>query len=105
VISAEITYAVRDFDFNGVAVRQGQVIGIVGSELAAAGDTPETVIREVVTKAGGDECELVTLYYGDEVTGTEAESLAARLAADFPHLEFATLYGGQPLYPYLLSIE
>jgi hypothetical protein len=105
VISAEITHAVRDFDFNGVAVRQGQVIGIVGSELAAAGDTPETVIREVVTKAGGDECELVTLYYGDEVTRTETELLAARLAADFPHLEFATVYGGQPLYPFLLSIE
>jgi hypothetical protein len=48
---------------------------------------------------------LVTLYFGESVTSEEAYGLADRLEDDYPNLEFEIVEGGQPHYPYIISIE
>ncbi|MBI5668953.1 MAG: DAK2 domain-containing protein [Chloroflexi bacterium] len=105
VISCEVTTATRAASLNGVSVRAGQVIGLINDVLAVAGDDIQTVARDVLFKAGADKRELVTLYYGQDVTQAEAETLADRLRATFANQEFELVYGGQPLYQYIIGVE
>ncbi|MDX1991759.1 MAG: DAK2 domain-containing protein [bacterium] len=105
VQTGEITTAIRDVALNDVQVREGQYIGLLNEQLVAAGDDLVHLIRAVLSKARADEHELVTLYYGETVTETQARQMADVLIRDFDGLQFEIVEGGQPLYPYILSIE
>jgi dihydroxyacetone kinase-like predicted kinase len=100
-----VTRAVRDAALDGVLAREGQYIGLIDDKLAAVGDTVEAVIRDMLRKAGADKHELITLYYGDEISEADAQSLTESLSADFADQEFQVVNGGQPLYPYIISVE
>ncbi|MEQ8671663.1 MAG: DAK2 domain-containing protein [Aggregatilineales bacterium] len=101
----EVTIATRDATINEIAVREGQFIGLVDGDLVLAGDDLEIIIHDLLLKAGADEIELVTLYYGAGVNEAQAQILTETLAGDFPALEFVVVAGGQPLYPYIISVE
>lgn len=105
VITGEITHATRTVDFDQVQAEIGQPIGLLQGELVTAGQSLESVIHNLLKKASADERELITLYYGGEVTPHQAEAVAETLHTNFPKQEFAVVYGGQPLYPYIISIE
>ncbi len=105
VVTIEVTTATRTTSINGVSVREGQLIGLIDDQMAAAGDEFHTLLKTLLQKAGADKRELITLYYGDVITESEAQSLADALADDFASQEFQIVNGGQPLYPYIVSIE
>ncbi len=105
VVSGEITRAVRDSRVDGKEVREGQFLGIQDGRLAVVGDALEPVFLELVEKMGAEERELLTVFYGEEVSEEEAEALAEKVRERFPHLEVEVRYGGQPHYPYLLALE
>ncbi len=105
VITGEVTRANRSVTIDGVAVQDGQLIGMLDDRLVATGESMEAVIRELLHQAGADKRELVTLYYGDTIHQEEADALVDALAAAFGSLEFQAVSGGQPLYPYIISIE
>ncbi|MBL8156302.1 MAG: DAK2 domain-containing protein [Anaerolineae bacterium] len=105
VITGEVTRAVRSVTLDGVTVQDGQFIGMLDDRLATTGASVEAVIRALLRQAGADKRELVTLYYGDTIHQEEADALVDVLAAEFDGLEFQTVSGGQPLYPYIISIE
>lgn len=105
IVTCEITTATRDVEINGVNVAEGQFIGLVDGQLRTASDTLETVVEQVLQKASADEYELITLYYGEGVTDRQAQALIERLRLAFSGQEFHLVYGGQPLYPYLISLE
>jgi hypothetical protein len=105
VVSAEVTHATRDVQFGAITVTAGQPIGLLEGTLAAAGDDLQRVVADLIEKAGGGERELITLYYGAGVRPQEAEALAAALRAQFVAQEVQLVHGGQPLYPYLISLE
>lgn len=105
VVSAEITTATRDVSIGGVSVREGQLIGIVEGELSVAGENMLTVMRDLLKKADVDEYELISLYYGNDTHLAKVETLVAALQTDYPDHEFQITYGGQPLYPYIISLE
>jgi hypothetical protein len=105
IITCEVTYATRDVQIDGVTARKGQLIGLVDGGLVVAGDTMREVVRDVLSKARADEHELITLYYGSDQDKVQTEQLVGLLSRDFAEQEFDIVYGGQPLYPYIISVE
>jgi hypothetical protein len=105
VITCEVTRAVRDASLNDVSAREGQYIGLIDDQLAAAGDTLAGVVHDMLYKAAADKRELITLYYGDMVNESDARLLADHLSAEFADQEIQVVNGGQPLYPYIISVE
>jgi DAK2 domain fusion protein YloV len=105
VRTGEVCLAVRQVELNGVAVEEGQVIGILDRELVAAGDAPSDVLLALLERAEVEEGQLVTLYYGDPISEGEAEQAAAGVEEAIPGVEIETVDGGQPYYHYVVSIE
>lgn len=104
-ISCEITTATRAAALNGVNVRAGQIIGLINDVLSVSGDDLQTVVHDLLRKAGADKRELVTLYYGQDVTPAAAENLVDTLRTAFLGQEFELVNGGQPLYPYIIGVD
>jgi DAK2 domain fusion protein YloV len=105
VVTCEITNAVRNADYDGIHVRAGQFIGLINDTLAAAGDDMQQVARDLLQKATADKYERITLYYGSDASEAEARQLADLLVETFKRQEFEVVYGGQALYPYIISVE
>jgi uncharacterized protein len=105
VVTGEITYATRDVEIDGIKVRSGQLIGLINDVLAVSGDDMEQLARDLLHKANADNHERITLYYGDDKTERDAQALADALAEEFDALEFEIVFGGQPLYPFMIAIE
>jgi DAK2 domain fusion protein YloV len=105
VVSCEITRATRSAEFGDVVVREGQYIGLVNGDLVVSGYDMVDLVRDLLRKAGAGERELVTVYYGEGIQAAQAQGLADGLSIDFSDQEFEIVNGGQPLYPYLISIE
>jgi len=109
VRSAEITHAVRDSEIDGVAVREGEIIGLVDGHLTASGDDLRAVFGEVVRTLGSQGAELITILTALNGCGLTVADLqdaaAAACATDCPLVEFLFQEGGQPLYPILIGAE
>jgi DAK2 domain fusion protein YloV len=105
VITGEITTATRSVELNGVNVSEGQVIGLVDGTLAASGDSINQVLQNVLEQMCADECELITLYYGNGIQESEAAAMLQALREIYVDQEFELVYGGQPHYHYILSAE
>jgi len=105
VITCEVTRAVRDVKINGLDVKEGDLIGLFNGELITSDDGLERVVLSLLSHADLEDRELVTLYYGEGVREEDADELSALLMEHYPELEVEVVYGGQPHYPYLLSIE
>jgi DAK2 domain fusion protein YloV len=103
--TAEITTAVRTVQIDGVRVREGDFIGLINGNLTTAGQNIEDVIRDTLQRMHIDRYEILTLYYGQDVTAQEAQDTAKRIKAQFSHIEIEVVDGGQPYYAYILSAE
>ncbi len=86
-------------------VRAGQYIGLINDRLTIAGDDISQVARDLLQTAGARRSERITLYYGSDTTEAQAIRLADTLMLDFGRQEFEVVYGGQALYPYIISVE
>jgi len=105
VRTVEVTRAVRTTRFNGMQVEEGQAIGLLDGTLVESGNSLEEVALGVLERAGVAEREVVTIYYGEGVMAQEGERLAASLGDRWSHIECQVVEGGQPHYPYLISVE
>ncbi len=105
VLSGEVTTAVRSVHMDGVRAKAGQLIGLLEDRLVVAGDDLAQVTSDLVGAVDADEYELVTLYYGADVDGIKARALGEVLESTYGDLSFEVIYGGQPHYHFLLSVE
>jgi dihydroxyacetone kinase-like predicted kinase len=105
VSTIEVTRAVRDSTVGGVDVTAGQYIGLVDGNLDVAAESPEQALHGSLEAAGLSPESLVTLYLGEDASRGDAEALVAGLEADAPGIEVELVYGGQPHYHYLASVE
>ena len=105
VRSGEVCRAVRPVQLNGVSVNEGQFIGLLERRLAVAGYTPIDVLVSLLKEADVSEGDLVTLYYGGELTGQSAKIAQNQAMAAFPGIETEVVAGGQPHYEFIVSIE
>ena len=105
VKSGSVTFAVRTSKIDDVEVKEGDVIGLFESKIAAVGSSPEAVTNELIDKMIDEDDEIMTLYYGEDVTAEQAEAFCEELAERYPDFEVSVHCGGQSLYYYLISIE
>jgi dihydroxyacetone kinase-like predicted kinase len=105
VISGEVTTATRNVSFDGVDVQEGEYIGLINGKLVVSNTELKQVVFDLLDNAGASSYELLTIYYGEGLAEKDAEILIDQLEDLYPELEFEAVYGGQPLYPYLFSIE
>jgi uncharacterized protein len=103
--TVEITTAVRSVQISNVRVREGDFIGLINGNLAVAGENMERVIDNTLQRLDIDRYEIVTLYYGEDVTAQQAQERAKRIKGQHSHLEIDVVDGGQPYYAYILSVE
>ncbi len=100
-----VTLATRDATVDGVAVAQGQWLALANNRVCAADDSLEAALLAVIEGMKPETAELLTCYYGADVTEEGAETVADGLREQFPSLEVEVIAGGQPHYPYLLTLE
>ncbi len=103
--SGEITYAVRDSSYNGLAIKANDIMGILNGEIKTVGKTNEEVLNNLINDMIDDESEIVTILYGEDVTEEETESFVEQIREKNPDVEFEVQYGGQPVYSYFISVE
>lgn len=105
VKTGEFTYAVRDTSLESKEIKEGQVLGIVDGKIAAVGDEINQLILDTLAVMEVEEYELVTVYYGEDVSAQEAESLLTLLEEKYPDIDFELHDGTQAVYFYLISVE
>ena len=105
VKTLEITTAARNTRISGASVSRGQIIGLLEGELMAAGDSVFDVLKEGLLRADLTEEAILTLYWGGDTQESEAQMAAEQLGALLPGQEVELVYGGQPFYHYIASIE
>jgi dihydroxyacetone kinase-like predicted kinase len=101
----EVTRAVRDTTMDGCNIAEGDFIAVVDDRIKAAGPQMYPVVSGLVKALASDDAEIVTLYYGAGLSGSEAEEAAERLGNEFGDLEIELHYGGQPHYQFIVSAE
>lgn len=104
IITGEITYAVRDSQYEDWRIKNGDILGLIGGKINLVGTTPEKVLIDLIKNNINDK-KLVTIYYGNEVHEEVAHSIIIELQENLPTVEFELYSGNQPLYYYIFSIE
>ncbi|MDE7452964.1 MAG: DAK2 domain-containing protein, partial [Clostridia bacterium] len=105
VAAGQVTYAVRDTTMNGFKLKQGDIIGLDNKRILAKGKTIDETAIALIKAMKNDEHEIITLYYGEGVKEEDANALVEKVAAEYPECEVSALYGGQPVYYYMVSLE
>ncbi len=101
----EITTATRNVILNGVEVKKGKIIGLLNGKLMVAADAVENAVLEILQKTDLENRERITIFYGSELTEAEANSIAKQIEDKYPDHEIEVHFGGQPLYPIIMSLE
>ncbi|HUM69234.1 MAG TPA: DAK2 domain-containing protein, partial [Chloroflexota bacterium] len=105
VATGEITRATRSVNLNGIEVKDGEMIGLVNGRLCASGSDMTELLQTVLQAMELDDRELLSLYYGADVTAAAAAATAAQIEEAYPDIEVEILPGGQPHYYYILGAE
>ncbi len=105
VETLEVTQAVRDSVVDGREVREGEYMAILDGKLAALAETADTAVREGLQYSAADENSVITLYWGEGASAATAAALQEELEESYGGTEVDAYEGGQPHYPYLVSVE
>ncbi len=105
VESGEITTATRTVEIDGITVNDGCIIAMHNGKLALAADNLLEGCLEFLEHAGAAERELITMFYGSDVTAAAADEIAGHIRAKYPDHEVEVQNGGQPHYQFIFSVE
>lgn len=105
VKTGSITYAVRDTEMDGIEIKEGNILGLIEGKIKKTGKSSSKVAEEVLCDMVDDESELITIFYGADITDDEAEEFAKSMEAKYDDLDVQCYRGGQPLYYFLMSVE
>jgi len=105
VRSGSVTYAVRTTNVDGIDVTIGDIMGLDEHSVLTTGhDITETTIA-LIEKLVHEDSSNVTLFYGEGVTEEDTANLQAKLEEKFPNVDVSIIFGGQPVYYYIISVE
>ena len=105
VVTAQVTYAARNSDFDGFAISAGDYLALTDGKLFGTDQKLETLLDQLAALAADKGAEFITVFYGDGVTQEDAQRAEQRYADACPEAEVSLLPGGQPVYYYIISIE
>ncbi|MBS4804065.1 MAG: DAK2 domain-containing protein [Clostridium sp.] len=105
VKTGSVTYAVRDTEMDGIEIKEGNMLGLVEGKIKKVGESHCKVAEEVLEEMIDEDSELITIFYGSDISEEEAESFTEKLEEKYPDLDVQCYEGAQPLYYFLLAVE
>ena len=105
VKTGQVTYSVRDSEINNKKINKDDIIGISKGEIVSNGNNIEDVSVELVKSLVNEDSSLVTIFYGNSIEEDEANRLGERLQEEFEDIDVEVIFGGQPIYYYIFSVE
>ncbi len=105
VKSAEVTYAVRDTMIDGMEIHESDMMGIGDAGIVAVGPDRDETALKTLQKIAESDTEMISVYYGADITEEEAQTFQEKVQAAFPGCDVELQSGGQPIYYYILSAE
>ena len=105
VRSAEVTYAVRDTEIDGVTIHQGDMMAIGDDGIIGVASSAGEAAFQALMQIAAEGTELISIYYGADVSEEKAKALSDHAKEAFPACDIELQYGGQPVYYYILSAE
>ncbi len=105
VHTAQVTYAARDSDFDGYAIHAGEYLALLDGKLIGSFTEMPSMLDKMSEAFDELKPEIITVYYGEDVSGEDAETTAKALEKAFPDAEVTVVNGGQPVYYYMISVE
>jgi hypothetical protein len=103
--SGEVTYAVRDSQFGELEIKEGDILGLVEDVIQITGRDLLQVAKDTLEKMDWRNRDLVTIFYGEEITKEQAEALRDWVETEAPQIEVELYPGNQPLYYYIFGVE
>ena len=100
-----VTYAIRDSEYNGIQIKQGDIIGLHNGQIEFSGSSIHDVVMDMMKAIVTDEDELITVYYGADVSEEDAQAISSDIEKSYDACDVECHSGGQPLYYYLISVE
>ena len=105
VHTAQVTYAARDSDFDGYAIHAGEYLALLDGKLIGSFTEMPSMLNKMSETFNDLDPEIITVYYGSDVSQDDAEATAGALEKAFPDAEVTVVNGGQPVYYYMISVE
>lgn len=105
VKTGQVTYAVRDTKIDDKEIHEGDIMGIGDVGIIAVGTDIQNTAKEMLAAMVDEDSELISLYYGEEISAEDAESFAAEIAELYPDMDIDAQFGGQPIYYYVMAVE
>ena len=105
VKTGQVTYAVRDTHIDDKEIHEGDIMGIGDTGILSVGTSVEETTKDMLAQLVDEDSELISLYFGQEVSEEEAERLSAEIEELYPDADVDTHFGGQPIYYYVLAVE
>lgn len=105
VKSGLVTFAVRNSNYDGINIEEGNILGMVEGKIVGTGKDTIEASRKVLEEMVDEDSSLISIYYGNDVTEEEANKLAEEIGEYYNDCEIELHFGGQPLYYYILSVE
>ena len=105
VKTGQVTYAVRDTEIDKKPIKKGDIMGLGDNGLIAVGSDVITIAKETIAAMIDDEAELISIYYGEDMTAADSEQLGAEVEALYPECDIEINFGGQPIYYCIVSVE
>lgn len=105
VATGQVTYAVRDTMIDDKEIHQGDYMGIGDNGILSVGTDLQEVAFEMISEIMKNDYELISIYYGADITENQANELVARIEEAFSSCDVELQFGGQPIYSYIMSAE
>jgi len=105
VKTGQVTYAVRDTVFNDMEIKKDEIIALSDGDIVSHGNNAEDEAIKLIKTMVDEDSFLITLFYGDKVEKKTADSMKARIEEIAEECDVEIIYGGQPLYYYIISVE
>ena len=105
VKTGQVTYAVRDTNIDGKEIHEGNIMGIGDAGIISVGTDINETTKEMLAELVDEDSELISLYYGADVSEEDAENFASEIEELYPDIDIDAQFGGQPIYYYVLAVE
>ena len=105
VKTGQVTYAVRDTHIDDKEIHEGDIMGIGDQGILSVSQSVEDAAKEMLAQLVDGDSELISLYYGQDVTEEDAAQFAQAVEELYPDMDVDLHSGGQPIYYYVLSVE
>lgn len=105
IVTGQLTYSIRDTIVEDQSIHEGDYIALCDGHIAAVSPDREIALNQLLDKILEEPHEIVTIYYGQEVSEEEAQAYLEKAQTKYPNHEIELYYGGQPVYYYIISAE